>query len=379
MNHETPFWEAQPVTQTVSASQVATETTTTAATGPTAPSNTVPLISVTPLCDPGRMHDQMDHRSGATRPPLFGLPTIAGAEITSPLRSTLNSISWLSSKVRNLADQVGGIDALEDLDAVPIPDEPFSWMGVRESHKALVGEVVAAVDAAFDTAFEAASASPLDVEYRTITRRLLARVADRDPTTLVGSAAARIAAALAWIALSGNEELRKGSAFSTQALWGLLGVTNSGERGRTLQRALDFMTADEERGWSYRARTDVVLNDTRFLHSRHRAALVRQRDELVTAILQERALGAARHSVVLQDDYRHIAARPITPRSAQRAAVDGQRPVIAVTLGEHRHENEVVALTIHDAQRLVVMLEQALVSQYSRPHPDDLDDLDLRW
>ena len=288
--------------------------------------------------------------------------------------------------VRRLADQVGGIDALEDLDAEPIPDEPFSWIGVRESHRTVVEGVLAAIDTAFDASLDAAtdvvSWSPLDVEYRTIIRRLLARVADRDPSTLVGAAAPRIAAALTWIALSGNDELKKGTAYSTQQLWSAFGVTNCTDRGRTLLRALDFITAEQERSWYYGRHGEVVVNDARFLHSRTRASLVRQRNELITAIVQEQALGAVRHSVVLRDDYRHTAARPITPRSAQRAAMDGERPVIAVTLGEHRHENEVVALSIHDAQRLVVMLEQALVSQYAQPNPDgrdDLDDADLRW
>lgn len=313
----------------------------------------------------------MDHRSGATRPPLFGVPTPADGEVTSPLRSTLNSISWLSSKVRHLADQVGGIDALEDLDAVPIPDEPFSWMGVRESHKAIVGEVLAALDAAFD----AELSLPIDEEYRTITRRLLARIADRDPSTLVGTTAPRVAAALTWIAMNGNEDLKKGTTLTTQDLWKAFGVTNCTDRGRTIHRALDFIAPEQEWNWPYRRRSDVLLNDARFMHSRNRASLVRQRDALIAAILQEQALGAVRHSVTLQDGYRYTEARPITPRSAQRAAFDGQRPVIAVTLGERRHEKEVVALTIHDAQRLVVMLEQALVSQYAQPNPDDpLDD-----
>jgi len=324
------------------------------------------------------MHDQMDHRSGATRPPLFGLPTPVNEETPSPLRSTLNSISWLSSNVRRLADQVGGIDELEDLDAAPIPDEPFSWLGVRDSHRPTVEAVLAAIDAAFATA----PSSPIDVEYRTITRRLLARVADRDPSTLVGTSTQRIAAALTWIAMSGNEDLKKGTTLTTQDLWQVFGVTNCSDRGRTIHRALGFIVPEQEWNWSYRRRSDVFLSDPRYLHSRNRASLVRQRDALISAILQEQALGAARHSVLLRDGYRHTSARPITPRTAQRSAVDGQRPVIAVTLGEHRGENEVVALTIHDAQRLVVMLEQALVSQFAQPNPDDCDDLDdhnLMW
>jgi len=225
-----------------------------------------------------------------------------------------------------------------------------------------------------DAAFEAPS-SPIDVEYRTISRRLLARVADRDPSVLVGTAAPRIAAALAWIALSGNDQLKKGTGITTNDLWKLFGVTNPTDRGRSLYAALDFLVCGQAYDWPYRRPTEVVLNDARFLHSRNRAALVRQRDELIKAIVQEQALGAARHSVTLQDGYRYTSARPITPRSAQRAAFDGQRPVIAVTLGERRSEHEVVALTVHDAQRLVVMLEQVLLSQYAQPNPDDpLDD-----
>ena len=281
--------------------------------------------------------------------------------------------------MRRLADQVGGIDELEDLDAEPIPDQPFSWMGVRESHRQIVEGVLAAID----VAFESPESAPIDVEYRTITRRLLARVADRDPSALVGTTSPRVAAAIAWVAMSGNEDLKKGTTFTAQELWKLFGVSNSTDRGRTLHRALGFVRPEQEWSWGYGRRSDVLLTDARFMHSRNRASLVRQRDALIVAILNEQALGAAKHSVTLQDGYLHIEARPITPRSARRAVLDAQRPVIAVALGEHRRENEVVALTIHDAQRLVVMLEQALVSQYAQPQPpdpyDDLDDADLRW
>jgi hypothetical protein len=317
------------------------------------------------------MHDQLDLRSGATRPPLFGVPTpAANGETTSALRSTLNSINWLSTSVRELADLVGGIDALEDLDAEPLPDEPFNWMGVRDSHRPLVEEVLDALDAVLGTS----SYSPIDVEYRTITRRLLSRVADRDPSVLSGTSATRIAAALTWIAMSGNEDLKKGTTLSAQDLWALFGVTNTTDRGRTLYRAMDFILPEQE--WQYysRRRSDVLLADARFMHSRNRSSLIRRRGELIRAIRQERGLGAAKHSITLMNGYIHTEARPITPRSAQRSAADGKRPVIAVTLGERRGDNEVVALTIYDAQRLVVMLEQALVSQYAQPHPDDDDD-----
>jgi hypothetical protein len=68
---------------------------------------------------------------------------------------------------------VGGEDALERLDAAPLPDEPFAWGPIPVDIHERVAEVLRLVDRCCDELF--------DVEYRTACRRYLGRAAAGDP------------------------------------------------------------------------------------------------------------------------------------------------------------------------------------------------------
>src|SRR5215207_7526430 len=72
-----------------------------------------------------------------------------------------------------LVDVVGDADTLWRLDTDPLPDEEFHWSAVDPVDKAFVEEVVALSDECCRLV--------LDVEYQTIVRRILARVAAQDP------------------------------------------------------------------------------------------------------------------------------------------------------------------------------------------------------
>ncbi|MBV9161736.1 MAG: hypothetical protein JO281_09340 [Pseudonocardiales bacterium] len=68
---------------------------------------------------------------------------------------------------------VGGENALDKLDAAPLPDEPFAWAPIPVDIHERVSEVLRLVDRCCDEL--------LDVEYRTACRRYLSRAAAADP------------------------------------------------------------------------------------------------------------------------------------------------------------------------------------------------------
>jgi hypothetical protein len=166
---------------------------------------------------------------------------------------------------------VGGLDELWALDAEPIPDEPFDWSGVEPRDREYVSEVLARSDACCEEL--------LDLEYRTIARRILARVATRDRRPLRRSMnAPRSAAGLVWLATQASRDSGRVRARSAQYLWTWFGVSNASDRGRVLRIAAGLGSDPPPTGRSGNAMT---LGDTELLHSRYRARLIARRDAIV--------------------------------------------------------------------------------------------------
>jgi hypothetical protein len=102
------------------------------------------------------------------------------------------------SLLDQLADEVGGQEALGSLDDTPLPDEQFGWDVVPADLRDRVGEVLAACDRCCD--------SLLGVEYRTACRRLLARAMPGMDGILRGTSKPEtIAAAVCWVIGNGNQ------------------------------------------------------------------------------------------------------------------------------------------------------------------------------
>ena len=99
--------------------------------------------------------------------------------------------------LERLYPAVGGAQALDALDDVPLPDEAFDWARVPAEARERAGEVLALVDRA--------ARALLDVELRTAARRLLARHRGRDPQALRRGRADTTAAAICWIAAKAND------------------------------------------------------------------------------------------------------------------------------------------------------------------------------
>lgn len=106
--------------------------------------------------------------------------------------------SFRASMLDTLCFVVGGEDALEKLDADPLPDEPFAWEGVPADVHERVAEVLGLVDRCCDEL--------LDVEYRTACRRFLARAAAAGPRIFRrGGRAETAAAAICWVIGKAND------------------------------------------------------------------------------------------------------------------------------------------------------------------------------
>lgn len=129
-----------------------------------------------------------------------------------------------------LADEVGGRQQLQDLDAAPLPDEPFGWAGVPEDVRPVVQEVLDLCDGCADEL--------LDVEHRTAMRRFLARAAEADPAIFRRKAStARGAAAVAWVVCRASRSVGAGG-LEVRGLLGWFGVSGSvAQRAEALLRA----------------------------------------------------------------------------------------------------------------------------------------------
>jgi Domain of unknown function (DUF6398) len=172
-----------------------------------------------------------------------------------------------------LARDVGGCDQLDRLDATPLPDEPFEWSGIPDDVSARVAEVLALIDRC--------GTQLLDVEYRTASRRVLARVASGDPAVFRRKARVETAAAaVVWIVGKANGLFEGGPGRIHSRVGDLmdhfgLGKGSVSQRAATLLRAggfpddtytvqlgsPDFLTADRrqwliEQGDHFQGRVD---------------------------------------------------------------------------------------------------------------------------
>ena len=252
----------------------------------------------------------------------------------------------------HLIEPVGDADALWRLDATPLPDEPFDWSTVEPGDAAFLQEVLALSDRC--------CIEMLDTEYRTATRRILARVTLRDPRPFRRSPhPARCAASLVWLVGQASGEFGRGSRRSAAWLWAWFGVGNCSERGRSLRRAAGL--DPEEGSWS----EPLSLGDPALLHSRFRASLVAQRDRMLEIAGRRRTW-----SVVGNDGASarvEVRAEPTkVVHTVKGVLADTGRATVLIGFGEQLEDAEFVALTVPDAHELVRRVQLALDT--SSPH-----------
>jgi hypothetical protein len=263
------------------------------------------------------------------------------------------SETYRGTPVDGLITLVGDANALEHLDAEPLPDESFDWYAVEPTDRSFVTRVLELSDRYCE--------EMLDIEFRTITRRILARVAARDARALRRSTnAPRCAAGLVWLAGHANGEFGRRGMRTASRLWSWFGVNDCSDRGRSLRRAAGLEAAGMSR---YLWPSDSTpLADPAFLHSAFRSRLMAHRDVVL------RIDGSRRRWSILDDG--RMASINAAPVKAVVAAKDaaGTRALVLLGLGQGMDDADFFALTIPDAHDLVRIVRQALASpSYNDP------------
>jgi hypothetical protein len=173
-----------------------------------------------------------------------------------------------------LVTYVGGLDELLALDRAPLPEEPFDWSVVDAVDRAFVERVLALS--------EEYCRHKLDAEFVTITRRILARVAARDPRVFRRRAdAARCAASLVWLAGRANGYFGRGLIGTGGPLWGWFGVTDCAPLGKRLRQIAGLDVGPVRDRFFYVAQ--FPLGDATLLHSPFRNSIIRLRDLFANA------------------------------------------------------------------------------------------------
>jgi hypothetical protein len=251
-----------------------------------------------------------------------------------------------------LLPYVDDVAALLDLTTDPLPDEAFDWSDVDEHDAATVSAVLVRCDAACDAL--------LDLQFRTIARRILALVATRDPRPLRrASNPDRLAAGIVWLAGHANGEFGRHAPRwrSARSLWDVLGVGNCAERGYAIRNAAGLVPDVVTTTWWDEGMTP--LGTVALLHSRTRQALIARRDAYLR-IEQERrrwSLSPDGRSV----EVRAALATPLTVTRGRNAEND--QAVVMVALGAPGtglDDSDLYGLALPDARRLVEMLRRAI-------------------
>jgi Domain of unknown function (DUF6398) len=173
--------------------------------------------------------------------------------------------SFEESMLDYLARDVGDHEQLDQLDTAPLPDEPFQWSGIADDVTARVAEVLELTGRCCDEL--------LDVEYRTVSRRVLARVASGDPAVFRRKARAETAAAaVVWIAGKANGlfESLPGRRLQVSDITAHFGIGQS----TVSQRAATMLRAGGFRVDTYA----VQLGSPDYLIADRRQWLIEQRD-----------------------------------------------------------------------------------------------------
>jgi hypothetical protein len=262
---------------------------------------------------------------------------------------------------RELVNRVGTLADLESLDTAPHPDEPFAWSTVADRDRPFVDQVVALLDDACGRS--------LDVEYRTIARRLLARVLQHDPRPLRRSSRPeRIACGILHAVLDANEQLGRRRRWRASDIAGWFATSSASDNARTLVAAAALPRTYEESRWTWPQHLE--LPSPQLLHSSTRAGILRERSALVEAFLEEERRRAGRRPLVDVGDGR-VEMRGCVADVAIVRRGEASSGQVIVVLGlapvEPDPDLELYALSVPEARRLQAMLDDALDTATPRP------------
>jgi hypothetical protein len=178
--------------------------------------------------------------------------------------------------LEQLAEEVGGQDALDSLDGIALPEEELGWDQVPVGVRDRVADVLAACDRCSDDL--------LGAEYKTACRRLLARAVPGLSSMLRGTANPEvIAAAVCWVIGKGNQRLGQGPGeLRVKDLMSYFGLSQPSisQRSYQIMRAAGI--------WPASAYPAVRLGSPGLLVSARRRRIIELRDRHRAAISDQR-------------------------------------------------------------------------------------------
>ncbi len=249
-----------------------------------------------------------------------------------------------SSLLDRLIPIVGDLTTLERLHDHPLPDESFDLTCVQTTDREFVSAVLVLSDRC--------CIELLDIEFRTIARRILARVARRDPSYLRRNRRAdRLAAALVYLAGRANLEFGRTGRKNAHYLWSWWGLPSCADRARTLQAAAGLEPAGstvEDHGYDA-----LALGDATLLHSKFRQLLCLRRDLVKQCTPRPKLIVLPGTGVV------RIEAEQVKPVIVTKGMM-GSRVGIVVGLGETMDDADFFGLSVPDARELAQQLQNAL-------------------
>ena len=192
-------------------------------------------------------------------------PRLQGPEALLAAVGALDPEEYLDSvELDELRRAVGGARALDELDDAPLPDEPFPQARVPADVRDRVAEVRELVDRCCDAL--------LDVEHRTAARRLLAAVAEGDPSIFRRRGRAETAAAaIVWLVAKANRRVGYGGDLAAKDLLGHFGVGSVSQRSEPMLAAIGVNPYD---------RVELELESPAYLTAARRRQLIAERDRL---------------------------------------------------------------------------------------------------
>jgi Domain of unknown function (DUF6398) len=294
------------------------------------------------------------------------------------LRRTLNQENSFGKLVRDLAGKVGGLPSLEVLHAEPLPNEPFTGGLVSEVDRPFAVATVALFNEQCDRW--------LDVEYRTIGHRLFARALVNQPTLIrKSSSPVRFAAGLAHAVLAANDQIgRADGQLRAKDIAAWFGVSSAGEPAQRIVAAAGFERPyDEDDDWRYRADARVRTPSPDFLHSKTRARLMVEREDLISAIeAHEESRAGRRPTVILEDGMRGRRGALADVVTVTKGLTKSGQPMLLLGLAPlvPNPELEVFVLDLAEANLLAHRLGAALAAPTPRGNSigefDEFDDTD---
>jgi len=272
------------------------------------------------------------------------------------LRRSLESDEYHSATTRALAEICGGIEALEQLDDDALMEAPFDITAVPVEDQALVNELLTTIDPFCETF--------LDDEYTSIVHRLLARAIAHPAHPLRRRAGTkRIAAALVWIALKGNNAIGRRRGWTGETLWYLLGVSDCASLGRGIASGMGATPSIEAIGFDRHPTGGIVLGDSLLLHSEARRWLIEYRETQIEVISHLEAVRDQRRFCVERDGRVELRGRGVTIAGALKGISETGRAIVMLVFGESvRDPDDVMALSVPDTHQLITQLQSALDS-----------------